>query len=202
MKTRLATIITVLVNLLASLAIAQEEAKTSYTIIKNGTVPDLESTTWEEIGARAAAFAQEMLANGFTTIRDLGGAHVGLKKVIDEGLLPGPRIYTAGAFISQTSGHGDYGTLPARKSESNLERLEFTRLADGRDEVLAASRRNIRLGAHFLKVMMSGGVSSIMDPIYDSQKPTMRSWPRLRLPRTGAPTSPSMSIKTLTLVGL
>jgi len=46
----------------------------------DGTLPEFQNTTWEEIGARAAAFAQEMLAVGFTTVRDMRGAHDGPKK--------------------------------------------------------------------------------------------------------------------------
>ena len=82
---------------------------------KNGTLATLQDTTWEEIGARSAAFAQEMLAMGFTTVRDMCGTHEGLKKVVDEGLLPGPRMYLSGACISQTSGHGDWGIAGQRK---------------------------------------------------------------------------------------
>ncbi len=80
------------------------DSHTHLNMYKTCSLNEFEGTTWEEIGARSAAFAQEMLAMGFTTIRDMGGAHVGLKNVIDEGLLPGPRIYTAGGFISQTAG--------------------------------------------------------------------------------------------------
>lgn len=136
---------------------------------KDGTIATLEATTWEEIGARGVAFSQEMLSHGFTTIRDMGGAHEGLKKVIDEGLLPGPRIYACGGFISQTAGHGDFGSATQRKGETNLERLGIARLADGRAEVLQVSRQNFAGGAHYLKIMVSGGVTSIKDPIYSSQ---------------------------------
>lgn len=48
------------------------------------------------------------LMRGFTTVRDLGGPTFGLKRAIDEGIVVGPRIYPSGAFISQTSGHGDF----------------------------------------------------------------------------------------------
>jgi len=136
---------------------------------KNGNILTWQNTTWEEIGARAAAMAQEMLMMGFTTIRDMCGAHEGLKIVVDEGLLPGPRMYLAGACLGQTSGHGDWGIAGQRKGESNLERLEITRVVDGRDEMLEAGRRNFALGAHYLKIMVSGGVTSIKDPIYASQ---------------------------------
>ena len=145
------------------------DSHTHLNMYKTCSLHELEGTTWEEIGARAAAFAEEMLAMGFTTIRDMGCAHVGLKNVIDEGLLPGPRIYTAGGLIGQTSGHGDFGMMTQRKGESNLERLEMTRIVDGRDEVLQAVRRNYAMGAHYTKVMVSGGVTSLKDPIYASQ---------------------------------
>ena len=56
----------------------------------------------------AARQAQATLMRGFTTIRDLGGPVFGLKRAIDEGVMTGPRIYPSGAFISQTSGHGDF----------------------------------------------------------------------------------------------
>ena len=136
---------------------------------KNGNIITWQNTTWEEIGARAAAMAQEMLMMGFTTVRDMCGAHEGLKIVIDEGLLPGPRMYLAGACLGQTSGHGDWGIAGQRKGESNLERLEITRVVDGRDEMMEGVRRNLSLGAHYTKIMVSGGVTSIKDPIYASQ---------------------------------
>lgn len=145
------------------------DSHTHLNMYKMGSLHELEGATWEEIGARAVAFAQEMLAMGFTTIRDMGTAHAGLKTVIDEGLLPGPRIYPAGALIGQTAGHGDFGMLTQRKGETNMERLEMTRIVDGRDEVLAAVRRNYALGAVYTKVMVSGGVTSLKDPIYASQ---------------------------------
>ena len=45
---------------------------------------------------------------GFTTVRDLGGPVMGLKQNIDDGLVPGPRIFPSLAFITQTGGHGDF----------------------------------------------------------------------------------------------
>ena len=59
----------------------------------------------------AGAEATATLMRGFTTIRDLGGPSFGLKRAIDEGLLPGPRIYPSGAVITVTSGHGDFRQL-------------------------------------------------------------------------------------------
>ena len=56
----------------------------------------------------AGAEATDTLMRGFTTVRDLGGPAFGLKRAIDEGILPGPRIYPSGAIITVTSGHGDF----------------------------------------------------------------------------------------------
>jgi imidazolonepropionase-like amidohydrolase len=56
----------------------------------------------------AARQAEATLMRGFTTVRDLGGPVFGLKRAIDEGVVIGPRIFPSGAFISQTSGHGDF----------------------------------------------------------------------------------------------
>ena len=46
--------------------------------------------------------------DGFTSVRDMGGPTFGLQRNIDAGIVPGPRLYPSGAFISQTSGHGDF----------------------------------------------------------------------------------------------
>src|SRR6516162_4654427 len=64
-----------------------------------------------EIGyvfAQAVVSAGDTLMRGFTTVRDLGGPSFGIKQAIDQGSIPGPRIYPSGAFISQTGGHGDF----------------------------------------------------------------------------------------------
>jgi imidazolonepropionase-like amidohydrolase len=60
------------------------------------------------VNVAAVKAANEMLLRGFTSIRDLGGPVFGLKRGIDTGLVPGPRIWPSGAFISQTGGHGDF----------------------------------------------------------------------------------------------
>ena len=63
-----------------------------------------------EIGyvfAQAVVSAGDMLMRGFTTVRDSGGSF-GIKQAIDQGSIPGPRIYPSGAFISQSGGHGDF----------------------------------------------------------------------------------------------
>ena len=59
----------------------------------------------------AGAEATDTLLRGFTTVRDVGGPSFGLKQAIDEGIIAGPRIFPSGAFITVTSGHGDFRQL-------------------------------------------------------------------------------------------
>ena len=57
---------------------------------------------------RVAAFIEETLDQGFTTVRDAGGLDPAWAQVVAKGLLRGPRILPSGAFLSQTGGHGDW----------------------------------------------------------------------------------------------
>ncbi len=124
----------------------------------------------EEMHARAAKEAEAMLMRGFTAVRDVGGPVFDLKKSIDGGKSSGPRIYPSGAMVSQTSGHGDSRT-PDEKSRrffgkpSKGELLGVNFIADGRDEVLTATRENLRYGATQIKVMAGGGAASDYDPL-------------------------------------
>jgi imidazolonepropionase-like amidohydrolase len=114
--------------------------------------------------------ATGVLLRGFTTIRDLGGPSFGLKRAIDEGVLLGPRIYPSGAFISQTSGHGDFRLLNELPREPNAplsytERVGAAAIADGVDQVLLRTREQLMRGASQIKLMAGGGVSSSYDPL-------------------------------------
>ncbi len=124
---------------------------------------------------RAAKAAENFLMMGFTSARDLGGPVFGLKQAIDEKLIAGPRIFPSGAFISQTSGHGDMrnpNEVNPHWSHGAMHPQEVQGwffLADGETEVLKASRENLKNGATQLKVMVGGGVSSEFDPIHTLQ---------------------------------
>jgi len=132
------------------------------------------AVTMEVLQARATAEARDMLMRGFTAVRDLGGPMLVARPKIDKGELPGPRIYPSGAMISQTSGHGD-SRLPTERSRrffgeiSKGEQLGANFIADGRDEVLTATRENLRAGASQIKVMAGGGAASAYDPLDVSQ---------------------------------
>jgi len=129
--------------------------------------PDL---TPARAAAAAAGEAQRMLMRGFTAVRDVGGPIFELKRQIDAGNAVGPRIWPSGPTISQTAGHGDY-RLPSEGPRrwtgkaSRAELLGAGYIADGRAEVLAATREALRFGASQIKVMAGGGTSSAYDPI-------------------------------------
>ncbi len=118
----------------------------------------------------AAAEATATLMRGFTTIRDLGGPAFGLKRAIDEGLLPGPRIYPSGAVITVTSGHGDFrqfSDLPRTLGGmlSRIEQLGGAMIADSPDEVRLRVREQLMQGASQIKLTAGGGVASPFSPL-------------------------------------
>ena len=129
---------------------------------------------WMYVGSRAGAEAHRMLLRGFTTVRDLGGPTTGLAAAIDEGHIPGPRIYSSGAFITQTSGHADFRNPndphPNITGEPHMmDRLGWVHMADGVAEVTRAAREVLSTGATQLKLMAGGGVASNFDPIESLQ---------------------------------
>jgi imidazolonepropionase-like amidohydrolase len=129
--------------------------------------PDLTPAAAEQA---AAVEAEKMLLRGFTSVRDMGGPVWGLKRGIDAGTYSGPRIWPSGPAISQTSGHGDMRLPhePSRRFTGKVSRFEQFGagfIADGRDEVLTATRENLRFGASQIKLMAGGGTSSDYDPL-------------------------------------
>ncbi|MET3891159.1 imidazolonepropionase-like amidohydrolase [Bosea sp. OAE506] len=118
------------------------------------------------VALRAGRVMNAMLMRGFTTVRDLGGADLGLVLAIEEGLIAGPRLIICGKALSQTGGHSD----PRDRSETRplyTGRLgQVGQLCDGVDAVRLAAREQLRAGATFVKIMANGGVASPNDPIH------------------------------------
>lgn len=114
--------------------------------------------------------ADATLMRGFTTVRDVGGNPFAIKKAIDRGIIPGPRIFPSGPMISQTSGHSDgnpYTAVPSANPNelSYLERNALLMRADGVEQVTLRVREALRMGASQIKIATGGGVSSIYDPL-------------------------------------
>ncbi len=143
----------------------------AHTHLMFETIPLLAALTSDLgfINVVAVKAADDMLMRGFTSVRDLGGPVFGLKHGIDLGIVPGPRIWPSGAFISQSGGHGDFRLptdLPARPGDFTfIERVGGSAIADSPDLVRQRAREQLALGASQIKLMAGGGVASSYDPL-------------------------------------
>ncbi|TNC06701.1 amidohydrolase family protein [Methylobacterium terricola] len=123
------------------------------------------------VHAQARHIMEGMLERGFTTVRDGGGADAGFVRAVEEGYIRGPRLNISGLALSQTGGHGDMRSTLKRPQEVSNDRIgsAIARIADGVSEVREATRDELRKGAHFIKIMASGGAASVTDPIENTQ---------------------------------
>jgi imidazolonepropionase-like amidohydrolase len=107
-------------------------------------------------GARNARIT---LLAGFTSVRDMGPTwpyvDVELRRAIDDGAVPGPRMQVAGNYVSSTGGAGD-----ARQFSIYMDVPLVRNLADGPDEVTRAVRTNLKNGADFIKILATGAILS------------------------------------------
>ncbi len=105
------------------------------------------------------------LEAGITTVRDAGGADLGTKTAVEEGLIEGPRMQISLVMISQTGGHGD-SWMPCG-AEIPTFGMPYpgmpSGIVDGPEEMRRKVRELIRDGADVIKVATSGGVLSPRD---------------------------------------
>lgn len=120
-----------------------------------------------EMALRAIPYAKATLEAGFTTVRDVGAKHfvdVGLRNVIAQGVVPGPRMLIATRGIGATGGHFD-DTNAYRDKLFGREPDWTDGIADGPDEMRKAVRFQIKNGADVIKAAVSGGVLSLADEV-------------------------------------
>ena len=119
----------------------------------------LTTTTPPEAALWGARNARVTLMAGFTTCRDMGPTwpyvDVELRKAIEQGAVPGPRMLVAGNYVSSTGGAGD-----ARQFSIYLDVPIVRNLADGPEEIVKAVRTNFKHGADFIKILATGAVLS------------------------------------------
>lgn len=102
------------------------------------------------------------LRRGFTTVRDVAGGDIGLSHAIDANLFESPRYHFTGPALSQTGGHGD---PRSEHVDVCFSHGHMCQVVDGAENLRVAVRERFRTGAHAIKVMTSGGVFSLTDPI-------------------------------------
>lgn len=116
---------------------------------------------------RASRTMRAMLMRGFTTVRDVGGADLGLALAVEEGLIEGPRLVQCGKALGMTGGHTDFRSRSDNREGVFADRVgSMGRLVDGVDACRKAAREEIKAGARFIKIMANGGVASPNDPIH------------------------------------
>ena len=114
-----------------------------------------------DIAFRAVGYVKTTLMAGFTTVRDLGGTGVNTstRNAINQGLIPGPRIYSAGKSIATTGGHAD----PTNGWRKDLmgDPGPNEGVANGPDECAKAVRQRYKDGVDCIKITATGGVLSV-----------------------------------------
>jgi imidazolonepropionase-like amidohydrolase len=116
---------------------------------------------------RGVAHARITLEAGFTTIRNVGSgnyADAALRDLIEEGVVPGPRMWVATRGLGATGGHADINGW-----SSDLELPGTAEIADGVDELRKAVRTQIKNGADLIKVTATGGILSVGDAVTHQQ---------------------------------
>jgi imidazolonepropionase-like amidohydrolase len=107
--------------------------------------------------------ARKTLEAGFTTVRDVGSLPflaVDLRKNIDSGFIPGPRIVASGPGISITGGHGDLNNYAPEVTYTLFPGKNDFQIADGSEEVRKTVREQVKYGVDVIKILASGGVLS------------------------------------------
>ena len=120
------------------------------------SVPELVKRDRDALLLEAVATLRRILLSGTTTVRDIGGQdymEMALRRAVEEGHFPGPRMRTSGKIITMTGGHAHF----------------VAREADGVDELRKAAREQIKAGADNIKLMATGGVATPGQDVQASQ---------------------------------
>lgn len=113
-----------------------------------------------EIAIASANYLRNSLMDGYTTIREAGGADHATSRLLAEGHIIGPRLYYSGKALTQTGGGADFRT-PDEAIDPCGHVGPFSNMsviADGTNEVRKAAREELRKGATQIKLFASGGV--------------------------------------------
>jgi imidazolonepropionase-like amidohydrolase len=127
---------------------------------------------WNEAdyAIRSTVYARRTLEAGFTTVRNVGDNDydsVSLRNAINAGIVPGPRIFTAGTAIGSTGGHAD----DTDGYRHNLQGDHGAKdgIINGTDDAWKAVRQHYKEGADLIKIMPSGGVLDESNSVDNAQ---------------------------------
>ncbi|GHM99328.1 Xaa-Pro dipeptidase [Cytophagales bacterium WSM2-2] len=114
-----------------------------------------------DLAFQSTVFAKRTLMAGFTTVRDCGGSgvNISLRNAINQGIVVGPRILTAGKTIASTGGHGDPTNGSRRELMGDPGPKEG--VINSPEDARKAVRQRYKEGSDFIKITATGGVLSI-----------------------------------------
>ncbi len=114
----------------------------------------------DEIDSAATDYLLQALLDGFTTVREAGGADHRIARRLEDGRIVGPRLFYSGRALTQTGGGADFRTMDESTDPCGhaTPHSVMSVIVDGVDEVRRAAREELRLGATQLKLFASGGV--------------------------------------------
>lgn len=114
-----------------------------------------------DIAFKSSVYAKKTLMAGFTTVRDLGGTgvNISLRKAIDAGHIPGPRVYTVGKSIATTGGHAD--PTNGRRKDLMGDPGPNEGVVNSPEDARKAVRQRYKDGADHIKITATGGVLSV-----------------------------------------
>ncbi|MBA3354846.1 MAG: amidohydrolase family protein [Pyrinomonadaceae bacterium] len=135
--------------------------------------PEIETAAvrdYESFGAILSVNnARDTLMAGFTTVRNVGAGgrfdDLALRKAINEGWIPGPRMQAAGHSLGITGGHCDSNGYRPGLMDRSIE----DGIANSPDEIRAAVRFQVKYGADVIKTCATGGVLSEGDAVGTTQ---------------------------------
>jgi len=114
-----------------------------------------------DVAFRSTVFAKKTLMAGFTTVRDLGGSgvNISLRNAINQGLVVGPRIFTAGKSIATTGGHADPTNSYRKDIMGDPGPKEG--VINSPEDAKQAVRQRYKEGSDLIKITATGGVLSL-----------------------------------------
>ncbi len=114
-----------------------------------------------DIAFQSTIYAKKTLMAGFTTVRDCGGSgvNISLRNAINQGIVVGPRVLTAGKSIASTGGHAD----PTNGSRKDLMGDPGPKegVINSPEDARKAVRQRYKDGSDFIKITATGGVLSV-----------------------------------------
>jgi imidazolonepropionase-like amidohydrolase len=113
-----------------------------------------------DVAFNSVGFAKTTLLNGFTSVRDLGGTgvNISIRNAINNGKIPGPRVFTAGKALATTGGHADPTNGSSRNLIGNPGPKEG--VVNSVEDARKAVRQRYKNGADWIKITATGGVLS------------------------------------------